>query len=203
MFDHRIVPLQNRILMPVARRLAGQGVQADTLSWTGFSFGVLAALLISAQWYGVAIAAIAANRLLDGLDGSVARIAGPTDRGAFLDISLDFVVYALVPLGFAFADPAANALACAVLIASFVGTGSSFLAFSLLAERRGLRSAAFPSKGIYYVGALAEGAETIAVFLAMCLFPGHVAGIAYGFAAICAVTTALRWRHAHAALAGS
>jgi phosphatidylglycerophosphate synthase len=60
----------------------------------------------------------------------VARLSCPTDRGAFLDIALDFVFYALVPLGFALADPAANALPAAVLIAAFVGTGSSFLAFS-------------------------------------------------------------------------
>jgi hypothetical protein len=61
----------------------------------------------------------------------------PTDRGAFLDITLDFLFYASIPLAFALADPAANALPAAVLLAAFIGTGSSFLAFAVLAERRG------------------------------------------------------------------
>ncbi|WP_294641665.1 CDP-alcohol phosphatidyltransferase family protein [uncultured Aureimonas sp.] len=194
MFDHRIIPLQNRVLVPMARVLAKRGVRADALSWTGFGFGVVAFALIWANWYLAGLLAIAANRLVDGLDGSVARATRPTDRGAFLDIVLDFAFYTLVPLAFALADPAANALAAAVLIASFVGTGTSFLAFSLIAERRGLRSAKFPAKGIYYVGALAEGAETIAVFVAMCLVPTYFPAIAYGYAALCAITTALRLR---------
>ncbi|KTQ86467.1 membrane protein [Aureimonas ureilytica] len=194
MFDHRIIPLQNRVLVPMARVLAKRGVRADALSWTGFGLGVVAFGLICANWYLAGLLAIAANRLVDGLDGSVARATLPTDRGAFLDIVLDFAFYTLVPLAFALADPDTNALPAAVLIASFVGTGTSFLAFSLLAERRGLSSTKFPAKGIYYVGALAEGAETIAVFVAMCLFPAHYAWIAYGYAALCAITTALRLR---------
>ncbi|KTR03585.1 membrane protein [Aureimonas ureilytica] len=194
MFDHRIIPLQNRVLVPMARVLAKRGVRADALSWTGFGLGVVAFGLIWANWYLAGLLAIAANRLVDGLDGSVARATSPTDRGAFLDIVLDFAFYTLVPLAFALADPDANALAAAVLIASFVGTGTSFLAFSLIAERRGLRSAKFPAKGIYYVGALAEGAETIAVFVAMCLVPTYFPAIAYGYAALCAITTALRLR---------
>ncbi|WP_062231390.1 CDP-alcohol phosphatidyltransferase family protein [Aureimonas sp. N4] len=194
MFDHRIIPLQNRVLVPMARVLAKRGVRADALSWTGFGLGVVAFGLICANWYLAGLLAIAANRLVDGLDGSVARATLPTDRGAFLDIVLDFAFYTLVPLAFALADPDANALPAAVLIASFVGTGTSFLAFSLIAERRGLRSAKFPAKGIYYVGALAEGAETIAVFVAMCLVPTYFPAIAYGYAALCAITTALRLR---------
>jgi len=203
MLDHRIVPLQNRILVPVARVLAARGVRADTLSWAGFGFGVAAFFLIAASFSAFGLVAIAANRLLDGLDGSVARATHPTDRGALLDIVLDFVFYALVPLGFAIADAEANALPAAVLIASFVGTGSSFLAFSLLAERRGLRSRRFPSKGLYYLGGLAEGAETIAVFVVMCLFPSYFAALAYGFALVCALATVLRWRHGLTVLAGT
>ena len=129
----------------------------------------------------------------DSLDGELARLHGPSDRGAFLDIALDFLFYALVPLGFVLADPAQNAVAGAVLIASFIGTGSSFLAFAVIAERRGLTSAAFPKKGIFYLGGLTEGFETIAVFLLMCLFPSAFPVLALIFAAACFVTTALRW----------
>jgi phosphatidylglycerophosphate synthase len=132
------------------------------------------------------------SRLLDGLDGAVARASTPTDRGGFLDITLDFLFYAAIPLGFAFADPAANALPAAVLLASFIGTGSSFLAFAALAEKRRLADTALPGKSFYFLGGLTEATETIAAFAAMCLWPQWFGPIAYGFAALCAITTALR-----------
>ncbi len=123
----------------------------------------------------------------------MARLTTPTDRGAFLDIALDFMFCGLFPLGFALHDPATSTLPAAVLVCSFIGTGSSFLAFSIIAEKRGFRSADYPTKGIYYLGGLTEGTETIALFVAICLFPGAFPWLAYGFAALCAVTTLTRW----------
>jgi phosphatidylglycerophosphate synthase len=138
------------------------------------------------------------NRAFDGVDGAMARLSQATDRGAFFDISLDFLFYAAIPLGFALADPDANALAAAVLLAAFVGTGTSFLAYAVIAEKRGLKSEAYPTKSFYYLGGLTEGAETIVAFLAMCWWPQHFAAIAYVYAVMCLVTTVTRllagWR---------
>jgi phosphatidylglycerophosphate synthase len=195
MIDARIAPLQARLLAPFARMLVARGVTADQISLVGFGLGVLTVPALALQFHGLALVLLATNRLADGLDGSVARLTGPTDRGAFLDIALDFVFYALFPLGFALANPAANALAGAVLITSFVGTGSSFLAFATVAAQRGQKAAAFPAKGIYYLGGLTEGFETIVFFVAICLCPGSFAPLAYVFAAACTVTTLLRWHH--------
>lgn len=193
MIDAAILPVQRRALSPLASAIHARGIGADTVTVTGFVIGALAVPALAAGWYLVALALILANRLADGLDGEVARLSSPTDRGAFLDIALDFVFYALVPLGFALADPAANALPAAVLIATFVGTGSSFLAFSVIAERRGLSPARYPRKGIFYLGGLTEGFETIAFFVAICLFPEAFPLLAWIFAAACAITTASRW----------
>lgn len=192
MFDARLLPLQRRLLHPVARWLYLRGVSADAISLAGFALGAGAALAAAFGAFGLALAGILANRIGDGLDGEVARMAGPTDRGAFLDIALDFVFYALVPLGFAVAAPQ-NALPAALLIASFVGTGSSFLAFSVIAERRGLLAQDYPSKGIFYLGGLTEGTETIAVLVAMCLWPGAFPWLAGGYAVACTLTTLTRW----------
>ncbi len=172
MIDRYLLPLQRALLAPPARALAAAGVTADSVTVAGFVMGVLAIPALWAGWYGWALALILGNRLADGLDGAVARQVGPTDRGAFLDIALDFLFYALVPFGFALADPGANALAATALTAAFVGTGSSFLAFATLAARRGIAAQDYPTKGIFYLGGLTEGAETIAVFAAMCLWPG-------------------------------
>lgn len=194
MIDALILPFQRRLLAPPARWLAVKGVTADALTLAGFAAGLLSLPLLAFDLPLAALAAILLNRLLDGLDGAVARVTGPSDRGAFLDIALDFVFYALVPLGFALADPAANALAAAVLIAAFVSTGSSFLAFAAVAARRGVTAPRYPGKGIAYLGGLTEGFETIAVFAAMCLFPAAFVPLAYAFAAACALTTLVRWR---------
>lgn len=140
------------------------------------------------------LALLLLNRAADGLDGALARQLGPTERGAFLDIALDFAVYALFPLGFAVADPAHNALASAALIAAFIGTGSSFLAFAAVAAGRGMTAATFPTKGIYYLGGLTEGAETILAFVAMGIWPAEFAAIAWVFAGLCVLTTLTRWR---------
>lgn len=194
MIDAKLLPLQKAVLQPVAAFLTHRGVRADQISLVGFFAGLLAFVALCFGSFLAALLLILVNRALDGLDGAVARIQGPTDRGAYLDIAFDMVFYALIPLGFAIADPAENALPAAVLIVSFVGTGSSFLAFSAVAAKLGRKAPEFPTKGIYYAGGLAEGFETIAVFVAMCLLPGSFPAIAYGFAALCALTTIIRWR---------
>ena len=176
----------------LARPLARAGVGADALSVAGFLIGALGAVAIAGRWYGAGLALILLSRLCDGLDGAVARLRGPTDRGAFLDITLDFLFYASVPLAFAWADPARHALAAATLLAAFIGTAGSFLAFAALAARRGLQAPRFPDKGLYYLGGLTGASETLLVFAAMCLWPAAFAPLAYGFAALCAVTTGLR-----------
>ncbi|MDP2086591.1 MAG: CDP-alcohol phosphatidyltransferase family protein [Gemmobacter sp.] len=193
MIDAALLPLQRRLLDPLSRALAARGVAADHLTLAGFGIGVLAVPALAFGQVALALVAILVNRLFDGLDGAVARQGRPTDRGAFLDIALDFAFYALVPLGFALADPGSNALAASVLIAAFVGTGSSFLAFAVIAAQRGMQPDAYPGKGIYYLGGLTEGAETIGLFVAMCLFPQYFAPLAYAFAAACCATTVARW----------
>lgn len=193
MLDRHILALQSRVLAAPAARLARLGVSADTVTVTGFGVGLASVACLHQQAYGAALVCILLNRFLDGLDGAIARAAGPTDRGAFLDIALDFFFYATVPFGFALADPASNALAASALLLSFVGTGSSFLAFAIIAEKRKISSAAFPKKGIYYLGGLTEGTETIIVFTAMCLWPEHFAAIAWVFAALAILTTLSRW----------
>jgi phosphatidylglycerophosphate synthase len=186
----------NAALMPLlqagARWLVRAGIGADAVSIAGFVIGLAGAAAIANRYYAVGLALLLASRLADGLDGPVARLTQPTDRGAFLDITLDFLFYASVPLAFAWADPAANALPAALLLASFIGTGSSFLAFAVLAHKRGLDSRDYPNKGLYYLGGLTEATETLLCFAAMCLWPQHFGVLAYGFAALCAVTTATR-----------
>jgi len=181
-----------------ARGLVRAGVGADAVTWAGFALGLAAAACIAQEAYVVGLGLMLFSRLLDGLDGAVARLTQPTDRGAFLDITLDFLFYASIPLAFAWADPGRNALAAATLLAAFVGTGSTFLAFAVLAQRRGLTSAAYPPKGLYYLGGLTEATETLLVFAAMCVWPQAFPTLAFVFAGLCGLTVLTRlwvgWR---------
>ena len=192
MLDRAATAALKPLLEAGAAALVRRGVGADAITLAGFAIGMAAAAAIAFGYFGWGLALLLASRLADGLDGAVAQLTQTTDRGAFLDIALDFLFYASIPLAFAIAAPAANALPAAVLLAAFIGTGSSFLAFAVLAERRGLASAAYPQKGFFYLGGLTEATETLICFALMCLWPEHFAWWAYGFALLCGFTTAGR-----------
>ena len=192
MFDRQTTALIRPAIDALARVFVRAGISANALTFTGLVLGWLAAAAIGLQMSLTGAALILVSRLFDGLDGAVARQTSPTDRGGFLDISLDFLFYPAIPLAFAFADPPRNALAAALLLAAFVGTGTSFLAFAVIAAKRGLTNAAVPNKSFYFLGGLTEATETLAFFIAMCIWPAQFALLACGFAAMCAVTIATR-----------
>jgi len=198
MLDRAATALLKPVLDRMAARLVRAGVGADGITLAGFAIGLAAAAAIALRSPLAGLLLMALSRLCDGLDGAAARLTRPTDRGAFLDITLDFLFYASVPLAFALADPAANALAAAVLLAAFIGTGASFLAFAALAGQRGIKSLAYPAKGLYYLGGFTEATETLLCFTLMCLWPAWFAPLALGFAALCGLTIVARlaagWR---------
>ncbi|WP_428700329.1 CDP-alcohol phosphatidyltransferase family protein [Stappia sp.] len=192
MFDARLRPLIDPPLDAAGGRLARAGVSADAVTLAGFACGLCAAASIACGAMLAGALLILANRLADGLDGAVARAGARTDRGGYLDIVLDFFFYGAIPFAFAVQNGADNALAAAALLLAFYMNGASFLGFSVMAAKRGITTDVQGAKSLYYLGGLAEGAETIAVFLAMCLFPQWFAVLAYGFAAICVVSAVSR-----------
>nr|WP_086939568.1 CDP-alcohol phosphatidyltransferase family protein [Thaumasiovibrio occultus] len=192
MLDRFAIKLIKPPLNQVGEKLHRLGVTADQVTIVGFVFGLLAFACIALGQPMWGLLFLVLNRLCDGLDGAIARVSGITDAGGFLDISLDFLFYALIPLGFVIADPAANGVAGAVLLTSFIGTGTSFLAFASLASKHGIENPVYQHKSIYYLGGIAEGTETILCFALFCLFPASFALIAYVFASLCAITIATR-----------
>ena len=192
MLDRHALGLLKPAVEAAARTLAKRRITADQVTIASFACGMVAAALVAFGWFGAALVLMLMGRALDNIDGTLARLTKATDRGAFLDIALDFIFYAAFPLGFAMADPAANALAAAMLLAAFVGTGTSFLAYAVIAEKRELKSTAYPMKSIFYLGGLTEGTETILCFAAMCLWPSYFPLLAYGFAILCLFTILTR-----------
>ncbi|WP_282608007.1 CDP-alcohol phosphatidyltransferase family protein [Pelagibius sp. Alg239-R121] len=168
------------------------GVRADHVTYCAVVLGLAATAAIAFEAYWIGLVLFLANRLLDGLDGAVARHSKLTDFGGYLDIVGDFIVYSAFVFGFALARPEENAVAAAFLILSFVGTGSSFLAYAIFAEKRKITTDIRGKKSLYYLGGLTEGSETIAAFVLMCLFSQNFSLIAWVFGALCWVTTITR-----------
>lgn len=148
-----------------------------------------------AAWQGAYLPALglwALNRILDGLDGTLARLTGQqSDLGAYLDVVLDHVIYIAVPLGVALAAGTTSAyLALALLLASFYLNAASWMYLAALLEKR---SAGAAARGelttVTMPGGIVEGAETVVFYTLFLLFPGaHVP--LFGLMAILVVITA-------------
>jgi len=191
MLDRVMRPLIDPPLNAAGRRLAALGISANAVTLGGFAIGLAAVPLIGVGHYGWAVAPILGSRVLDGLDGAVARAGGVSDVGGYLDIVCDFILYSAWAFAFAVAQPE-HAVVAAFLMLSFMGTGSSFLAYAIFAAKRGMTTEIHGSKSLYYLGGLTEGTETILAFIVFCLMPQHFAPLALFFAAACWITTISR-----------
>ena len=169
------------MLDPIARKLIDRPLEiaanrisekfsANSITIIGFFIGFLSFIAIIKGQFTLALVFLALNRVCDGLDGAVARRQAATDLGAYLDIIADFLLWALLPLGFMFYDPQ-NAFAAAALLSSFAMSMTAFLAFAMMAEKRGLSTEAQGKKGFYYLAGLAEGTETILYFALVMIRP--------------------------------
>lgn len=191
MFDARLRPLIDPPLNAIGSAIAGAGIGANAVTLAGLLPGLAAAVAISQGQYLLGLGLILLNRLLDGLDGAVARARGPSDFGGYLDILADFAFYVAIPVGFGLAAPA-NTLPALLLVAAFTLTGISFLAFAVMAAKRGEETSAHGRKSFFYSTGLAEGTETILCFMAMCLWPQHFPLIAHVYATLCMLTVLQR-----------
>lgn len=191
MFDAKIRPLIDPALNRLGQSLARRGLTANQVTVVGAVLGVLAGVAIALQQPLAGLGLIVSSRLMDGLDGAIARATRPTDLGGFLDILCDYIFYIAVPVGFGLAA-VGNQPYALVLVACFTLTAVSFLGFATLAAKRGISTSDQGAKSFFYSTGLAEGAETILAFVAMCLAPDHFPLIASILIGLCLLTVAQR-----------
>jgi len=174
----------------LARALAERGVTGDALTGASLSIGALCLAAIAFGLNTVALILWLLNRLLDGLDGEVARLRGESSElGAFIDIVADFFVYGGFLVALAIQHPDAR-LALVVLFFAYYLNGTVFLALSSTLER--LKRERLTERGLHFRRSLAEGFETIVAGTLFLLLPGHVSIIAWVFAAMVFVSAAQR-----------
>ncbi|XNM90375.1 CDP-alcohol phosphatidyltransferase family protein [Escherichia coli] len=180
------------MLHQCVRVLDKPGITPDGLTLVGFAIGVLALPFLALGWYLAALVVILLNRLLDGLDGALARRKGLTDAGGFLDISLDFLFYALVPFGFILAAPPAKRPGRRLAAVSRLSARVAVFSLLLRWRRHQIDNPGYAHKSFYYLGGLTEGSETILLFVLSCLFPTCFPWFAWVFGALCWMTTFTR-----------
>jgi phosphatidylglycerophosphate synthase len=193
MFDGMMRKIIDPGLNRIGRGIAARGITADAVTLVGLVLGLAAAGIIAAggsTW--AALLPLLASRLADGLDGAVARASQKTDFGGFLDIGCDFLFYGAIPLAFVLRDTAANGMAGAFLLMTFYANGSTFLAYAILAEKRGMQTTDRGEKSLYFTAGLLEGTETILFFVILCIWPWAFAPLAWTFGGLCLVTALAR-----------
>ena len=191
MLDHLTRPLVDPLLNKVATTLHQKKVRANQVTFLAFSAGLLAMILIALGHPLLGLALFAFNRILDGLDGALARCDRTTMAGGYLDIVFDFIIYSGIVLSFALFDQSL-ALVAAFVLFSFVGTGSSFLAMAIFADRVQPAPVSPQPKSFYFLGGLTEGTETMLFIAAICLIPSffNLFGVIFGL--LCCLTTYTR-----------
>lgn len=181
MFDEELRNGAKPLYRPAVQALA-RHLSANTVTGAGLAVGLACLLAAAVGLNTLALALWLANRLLDGLDGEVARLRGESTRlGAYLDIIADFLLYGGLLVALAFQHPDAR-LALIVLFFAYYVNGSAFLALSSALER--MKAERHTDRGLHFRRSLTEGFETVvagALFLAL---PEHVSPIAWVFAAM-------------------
>lgn len=199
MFDSIIRPYIDPPLNGVARVVGKTPLSANAITWIGFLFGLTACLMVTMQYGFVAFCFLILNRLCDGLDGAVARFKNQSnDLGGYLDIVLDFLIYAGIPFFAAIGLTEDTAfLAASFVIFSFVGSGISFLAYAVMAAKRNMETDHQGRKSFYFASGFMEGTETVIFMSLVCLLPDYFEIFCYGFGILCWVTTFARIRMAY------
>lgn len=206
MLDARVRRRLAEPLDRVAATLDRPGVSPDRLTLLGLLTGLASAATAAGQLWGWALVLWLLSRLLDGLDGPLARrraaVASapgtapggtPSQAGGFLDITADFVVYGATVVGVALGatrGEGASWLPFVTVLLAYYVNGTAFLAFSSIAERTGHQID--DGRSLSFLGGLAEGTETILVHALWLLLPAQAAGIAWAWSAVVAVSAAQR-----------
>jgi len=170
MFDDRMRMVKDSVFNPMAEVV--QIVPPWLFSVLGLIAGVGAALAAWQQSYLLAALLWWLNRILDGFDGAVARITdSQSDFGGYLDIIIDYVVYAAVPVGLALGRmETAVTYALIFLLCTFYVNGASWMYLAAILEKRTHQQAARLTSIVMPAG-LVGGTETIIFYSIFIIFP--------------------------------
>ncbi len=194
MFDNILRKVKDRLLEPIAARLANTDPTSITL--IGMIVGIASAVLAFYGFYFWSLVLWLTNRSLDGLDGLVARIhEKQNDFGGYLDTMSDFVVYAALPIGVVLGLPSTDRyLALIGSLAIFYINTASWMYLSAILEKLAARNPETKTS-IVMPESLIGGFETIVIFSAFIVFPTQITLLllTYSFLVIISIMQRLVW----------
>ncbi len=197
MFDSSLRRAKDRIGEPLAAPLAG--VSPNSISLAAFAVGLLSAYLAMRQLYGWALGAWLLSRALDGLDGLIARLhCKQSDFGGYLDIILDFIVYAALPIAVVLGAPSPDRyLALAFMLGAFYVNGASWMYLAAILEKRSTQYIGDPAApsgmtSIVMPSGLVGATETILAYCAFLLWANQTTFLFSLFGAMVVFTTLQR-----------
>ncbi|MEV8252754.1 CDP-alcohol phosphatidyltransferase family protein [Rhodoglobus sp. NPDC076762] len=205
MLDVQLRRAVSKPLNTMASALDVPWITPDRLTMAGLIIGLSSAALAATQFWALAAVAWLASRVLDGLDGTLARrrlaaesaprSPAASEAGGFLDIVVDFVVYGATVLGVAVGATTAFGAPwwpfLVVLFAYYIN-GAAFLAFSSIAERTGRSLSDDDNRSLFFLGRIAEGGETVFVHTLWLLLPFIAWQIAIVWSIVVLVSAAQR-----------
>ncbi|MBC7725172.1 MAG: CDP-alcohol phosphatidyltransferase family protein [Burkholderiaceae bacterium] len=194
-------------LTAIARAIDRPWVTPDRITVAGLVLGVASAVTAGLALWGLALGLWLVSRVLDGLDGSLARVrraranaaagaaagAGSSEAGGFLDIVADFIAYGATVFGVAVGASlqfGAPWWPFALVLVAYYVNGAAFLAFSSIAERTGRRID--DGRSLSFLGRIAEGTETIVVHSVWLILPMFAWQVAVVWAVFVAASAAQR-----------
>lgn len=199
MFDERFRRFIAPGLSRPARALRAIGVTPNQVSGAGFLVAVGAAGAIASGRPVVGISLWLGSRLLDALDGAVAREGQVGSAfGGFLDVVLDMAAYSLMAVAYAAGQPEQRMLWLLVLTGYILAITTTAVLSSLLERRQ----VAVPgnNRSVQFTPGFAEAGETSIVYVALALRPDWARWILVVWLVLLAATAVQRTLTARALL---
>ena len=174
MFDLILRKLKDDIFNPFTQRLLW--IHPSVMTITGLAAGFVCAFFLYTGDYMPGFLFWIFNRILDGLDGAVARAGGTeSDLGGYIDIVADFAVYAIVPVALALEKGDLNlfiALSC--MLAAFYVNAASWMYLSAVLEKRNAADSGSQGKtAVVMPAGIVAGTETLIIYSIFILFHEH------------------------------
>jgi phosphatidylglycerophosphate synthase len=192
----------NRFFEKLARKLLFERVSSNTVTLLAFITGSLGAISIFLSGLLIwkieliicAVSLIILSFFLDVLDGSLARIKGPTIFGGILDIFSDRTVEVLIIISIISVDPLALMWPGIISLSSIILCITIFLLVGGSVKAEDLDST---KKVIYYQSGIMERSETLIFLLLIIILIPWRNIILWIFALLVLLTALLRLRDAY------
>lgn len=193
MFDTSLRQVRDRLGEPFVAKIGN--FNPNHITWVALTTGLACAVF---AWQGQIFGSVlfwSLNRILDALDGMLARVHHrQTDFGGYLDIVLDFVVYAVIPLGLVLNAPSLeNYFALTFMLGSFYVNSASWMYLAAILEKRHARHAHSEiTTTIVMPSGLIGALETIIVYYVFLIFPAQITPLFFIFGGLVLVTVVQR-----------